>query len=252
MPVIPSLSQIAPAQTHARSSRLMKGAATIISLVTDGRWIYRRIVGSDRRHGHCGVFDLRADRGATAEHHAAVNFLAPIDSRALLYVSRAEDWSGPWLWARRSEQGPHRVSSGPDRYISGAVATASCRRHRRQSTASLWTKCRFSIGSSRSRRPAVSGDNGAGTGAVTLAKSLFYLSAAKLGTAWRFRDGGRPKSGRARTGRCRSRLVSPDGGGVAVVVRQEEAASTICRRTMRQTLAASLDMQGEAGQATAD
>ena len=28
-----------------------------------------------------------------------MNFLAPLDTRTLLYVARAEDRSGPWLWA---------------------------------------------------------------------------------------------------------------------------------------------------------
>ena len=35
------------------------------------------------------------------EHRTAVNFMAPLDTRTLLYVARAEDRSGPWLWTPR-------------------------------------------------------------------------------------------------------------------------------------------------------
>ena len=73
--------------------------------------------------------------------NAPVNFLAPIDSRTLLYVARAEDWSGPWLWALDVESKvTRRVTAGLEQYTSVSasrdgrriVATVA------NPTASLW------------------------------------------------------------------------------------------------------------------
>ena len=48
-----------------------------------------------------------------------MNFVAPLDARTLLYVARAEDWSGPWLWALDVERkATRRVSSGLGQYTS--------------------------------------------------------------------------------------------------------------------------------------
>ena len=52
-----------------------------------------------------------------------MNFLAPLDARTLLYVARAEDWSGPWLWALDVERKvTRRVPSGVDQYTSVAAS----------------------------------------------------------------------------------------------------------------------------------
>ena len=73
--------------------------------------------------------------------NAPVNFLAPLDSRTLLYVARAEDWSGPWLWALDVESKvTRRVTVGLEQYTSVSasrdgrrvVATVA------NPTASLW------------------------------------------------------------------------------------------------------------------
>ena len=50
--------------------------------------------------------------------NAPVNYLTPIDSRRVLYVARAEDWSGPWLWALTCRQGQRRVTTGLEQYTS--------------------------------------------------------------------------------------------------------------------------------------
>jgi Tol biopolymer transport system component len=53
------------------------------------------------------------------ERGTAVNFMAPLDTRTLLYVARAEDRSGPWLWALDVERKvTRRVSSGLGQYTS--------------------------------------------------------------------------------------------------------------------------------------
>ena len=71
---------------------------------------------------HMDVWRLRSSGGSPEQltnQHAAVNFLAPLDARTLLYVARAEDWSGPWLWALDVERKvARRVSSGVDQYTS--------------------------------------------------------------------------------------------------------------------------------------
>ena len=59
-----------------------------------------------------------------------MNFLAPIDPRTLLYVARAEDRSGPWLWALDVERkvdapGDARASSNTRRCRPAATAGAS-------------------------------------------------------------------------------------------------------------------------------
>ena len=73
--------------------------------------------------------------------HAPVNFLALLDARTLLYVARAEDWSGPWLWALDVESKvTRRVTAGLEQYTSVSasrdgrrvVATVA------NPTASLW------------------------------------------------------------------------------------------------------------------
>src|SRR4030095_14908844 len=45
--------------------------------------------------------------------------LAPLDTRTLLYVGRAEDRSGPWLWALDvNRKVTHRLSTGVGQYTS--------------------------------------------------------------------------------------------------------------------------------------
>ena len=76
------------------------------------------------------------------QHNATVSFLAPLDSRTLLYVAPAEDRSGPWLWALDVERKiSHRASSGLEQYWSVA-ASADGRRivaTVANPSASLWT-----------------------------------------------------------------------------------------------------------------
>jgi hypothetical protein len=53
------------------------------------------------------------------EHATAVNFITPLDTRTLLYIARADDRSGPWLWSLDVESKiSRRVSSGLGQYTS--------------------------------------------------------------------------------------------------------------------------------------
>jgi hypothetical protein len=55
--------------------------------------------------------------------NANIAYLAPIDARTLLYVSPAEDWSGPWLYALDLEKRTsRRISYGLEQYLSVAAS----------------------------------------------------------------------------------------------------------------------------------
>ena len=88
----------------------------------DGQWIYFVRGSEPQDEMNMNVWRLRSSGGSPEQltnQHAAVNFLAPLDARTLLYVARAEDWSGPWLWALDVERKvARRVPSGVDQYTS--------------------------------------------------------------------------------------------------------------------------------------
>jgi hypothetical protein len=92
----------------------------------DGQWIYftRGLEPMDELS--MDVWRLRASGGTPEQlsnQHLAINFLAPFDSRTLLYAARAEDRSGPWLWAfdldRRTSR---RVPLGVHHFTSVSVS----------------------------------------------------------------------------------------------------------------------------------
>jgi serine/threonine protein kinase/Tol biopolymer transport system component len=227
----------------------------------DGQWIYfvRGVEPTDEMD----VWRVRPSGGSVerlTEQHAAVNYLAPIDPRTLLYVARAEDWSGPWLWALDvASRVTRRVNSGLDHYTSVAasrdgrrvVATVT------HPTASLWSvpilnrlaedrdAQPYPMPTVRALAPRFSGT------------SLFYLSARGTGDGlWRFHDGEASELWKgANRALSEPPAVSPDRRRVAVVARQDRKrrlAVMSADGTNVRTLAASIEMQGEAGQATAD
>src|SRR6185295_9096476 len=75
-------------------------------------------------------------------HQNQVAYPTPIDARTLVYVARAEDGSGPWLWALDVQsKATHRASLGVEHYLSVA-ASADGRRIAAtvaNPTASLWS-----------------------------------------------------------------------------------------------------------------
>jgi Tol biopolymer transport system component len=203
----------------------------------DGRWIY--FVRGRPNAADMDVWRIRPIGGPPerlTEQHRAMNFLTPLDARTLLYVARAEDRSGPWLWTLDVDRKvTRRVNSGLDHYTSVAasrdgrriVATTA------NPTASLWTVPildRLAEDHDVSRHPV--------TTAPALAprfggKSLYYLSPRGTGALWRFHDGQASEvwKGAANQELSDPPAVSPDGLRVAVVVRQEGRGRLTVRRS---------------------
>jgi Tol biopolymer transport system component len=232
---------------------------------SDGQWIYFAR-GLDPTEA-MDVWRVRPSGESPerlTEHGTAVNFLAPLDTRTLLYVARAADRSGPWLWALDVERKEtRRVSTGLGQYTSVSasrdgrrvVATVA------NPTASLWrvplldrqAEDRdvrpYPLPTSRALAPRFAGT------------SLFYLSFSlpARGTGdglWRIQDGQASEiSTGADGGISEPPAVSPDGSRVAIIVRREGKRRLVILsadgRSSR-TLAPSLDIQGTAGQGTAD
>jgi serine/threonine protein kinase/Tol biopolymer transport system component len=227
----------------------------------DSQWIY--FVHGSEPTDDMDVWRVRPSGGTSeqlTQQHAAVNFMAPLDPATLLYISRAEDWSGPWLWALDvNSKVTRRVTSGLQQYTSVSasrdgrrvVATVA------NPTASLW---RVPL------RDGIVDDHDAQPYALSTARalaprfggpSLFYLSGrgARDGL-WRVQDGKVSEVSKgANPSLSEPPAVSPDGLRVAVVVRQDgrrHLALMSADGTNSRTLAAAVDMQGAAGQATAD
>ena len=226
----------------------------------DGRWIY--FVHGLEPTDEMDVWRVRPSGGTPeplTQQHAAVNFLAPLDPRTLLYVARAEDRSGPWLWALDVERKvTRRVTSGLEQYTS----VSASRDGRRvvatvvNPTASLWrVPLREGIVDDRDVQP-YSLPTGRALAPRFGGTSLFYLSGRGAGDGlWRVQDGRASEVAKGANGSLSEPpAVSPDGLRVAVVVRREgkrHVAIMSADGTNSRTLAASIDMQGAAGQATA-
>jgi Tol biopolymer transport system component len=223
---------------------------------SDGQWIYFA------RGPEIDAMDVWRVRpsGASLERlteRGAVNFIAPLDVRTLLYVSRAEDRSGPWLWLLDVERRQtRRVSSGLGQYTSVSasrdgrrvVATVA------NPTASLWrvplldrqAEDRdvqpYPVPTRRALAPRFAGT------------SLFYLSTSGAGDGlWQLRGGQASQVSSAAL--SEPPAVSPDGNRVALIVRREGKRQLVIvsadGRSSR-TVAPSLDIHGAAGQGTVD
>lgn len=229
----------------------------------DGEWIY--VAHGPDPFGDMDVWRMRPS-GATAEQltrqHAPVNFLAPLDARTLLYIARADDWSGPWLWALDVERRvTRRVTLGLEHYTSVSasrdgrrvVATVA------SPTASLWRiplrdrpasdeeAVPYPLPTERALAPRFAGG------------SLFYLSLSARGTGdglWRVRDGSAFEVRKGTDGVVSEPPApSPEGNRVAVVVRQagtRHVVTMMADGTDSHTLASSIDVQGVVGQGTLD
>jgi Tol biopolymer transport system component len=231
----------------------------------DGQWIYfvRGVEPQDEMN--MNVWRLRSSGGEPEQltnQHAAVNFLAPLDARTLLYVARAEDWSGPWLWALDVERKvARRVSPGVDQYTSVSasrdgrrvVATVA------NPSASLWRVPLLD-------RPADDHDaqhyllpvpTGRALAPRFGGNALFYLSARGTGDGlWKVQDEQASEvRSEADVALYEPPAVSPDGSRVVVVVRHEgkrHLSIMSADGTNAQPLAPNIEVLGASGQGTAD
>ena len=227
----------------------------------DGEWIY--LLRGAEATDNMDVWRVRPS-GRSLEQlthvRGAVNFLAPLDARTVLYIARAADRSGPWLWSLDTEHKvSRRVVSGLQQYTSvsvsrdgrRAVATVA------HPTVGLWRVPLLdrlaedrdvqtdALPTVRARGPRFGG------------ASLFYLSASGRGDGlWRHQDG-RPsevwKGGDEAV--SEPPAVSRDGRRIAIVTRQEGKRRLVIMSgdgTNPRTLAGSIEIQGAAGQASAD
>jgi Tol biopolymer transport system component len=229
----------------------------------DGLWIYFAY-GTDP-NGRMDLWRMRpsGDSPEQLTHQdTAVTFLAPLDRDTVLYVARAEDWSGPWLWAfdvrsrtawRATEGFQHYTSVSASRDGRRVVATVA------NPAASLWRvpfldrlieerdAHPYEVPSARALAPRFGG------------ASLFYLSLSSRGTGdglWRVQDGRTFEVQKGADGvLSEPPAVSPDGSRVAVVVRRHGRRLLMVMSadgTNARTLATSIDIEGVAGQGTAD
>ena len=177
-------------------------------------------------------------------------------------MARAEDWSGPWLWALDVERKrTRRVTVGLEQFTS----VSASRNGRRvvatvaNPTANLWRvpvldrlveerdAQPFSVQTERALAPRFGGE------------TLFFLSLAARGTGdglWSIRNGQTFEVRRGADGvLAEPPAASPDGSRVGVVVRQQgkrRIAVMSADGTNSRTLAPSIEVKGVAGQGMAD
>ena len=256
-------------RVRRRRARRSSGPGTLKNMnpvwSPDGQWIYFARGSEPQDETEMDVWRLRPSGGSperVTTQHLAINFLAPLDPRTLLYVARAEDRSGPWLWSLDVESGMStRVPSGVDQYTSVSasrdgrriVATVA------NPSASLWRVPLLDrLAEERDAEPYALPEPTGMALAPRFGKDVVVLSV-------RARDGRRPLEGRGwkgvagperrRTARCpsRRRCRRTDATGRR---RQEGGKRHLsimsADGTNARTLAPSIEIEGAAGQGAAD
>ena len=228
----------------------------------DGRWIY--FAHGPDADKEMNVWRVRPS-GGTPEQltalRAAANHLAVIDQHTVLYVARAEDGSGPWLWSLDVEtKATRRVISGLEHYSSVSasrdgrlvVVTVS------NPTASLWrvpllldrqAEDRdvqpYALPSAQALSPRFGG------------QSLFYVSRGGAGDHLRrVQDGKSSEVWKAASDSLSEPpSVSPDGTRVVISIRQEGKLHLLMMSadgTNARTVAPSITVQSSEGHGSAD
>jgi Tol biopolymer transport system component len=228
---------------------------------SDSQWIY--FARGPEPTDPMDVWRIRPSGGSPeplTERGTAVNFLASLDSRTLLYVAREEDRSGPWLWALDVERKvTRRAASGLGQYTSVSasrdgrrvVATVA------NPTSTLWRVPLLD-------RPAQDRDvqsyplpTARALAPRFVGTSLFYLSTRGIADGlWRIQDGHASEVWKGADGRLSEpAAVSPDGSRTVIIVRRDGTRRLIVVSADgrgSQALAPSLDIQVTAGQSAAD
>jgi Tol biopolymer transport system component len=193
--------------------------------------------------------------------HLAINFLAPIDPRTFLFVARAEDRSGPWLWQLDVRTGVSaRVPAGVDQYTSVSasrdgrriVATVA------NPSSELWRVPVLNrMAEERdAERYKLPGPTGVAFAPRFGPGSFFYLSARGTGDGlWKVQDGKASQIRRNVDGALSEPPAVSAAGRLAVVVRKEGQRRLWIMEadgTNPKTLAPTIGIEGAAGQGAAD
>ncbi len=234
---------------------------------SEGEWIYFVRGAEPQNETDVDLWRVRSSGGAPerlTEQHEAINFPALLGSRTVLYVARAPNWSGPWMWALDVESKvARRVPSGVDQYTSVSasrdgrrvVATVS------NPSANLWRVPLLDRDLVADEHDAQPYPLPVPTGRALAPRfggaSLFYLSTRGTGDGlWKVQDG---QSSEVWTdpdaALTEPPVVSPDGHRVVVVIRHEgkrHLSIMSTDGTNRRTLAPSIEIEGAAGQGVAD
>ena len=230
----------------------------------DSKWIYFGRGSEPQDETEIDVWRLRPSGGPPERittQHLAINFLAPLDLRSFLYVARAEDRSGPWLWSLDVETGRStRVQSGVAQYMS--VSTS--RNGRRivatvaNPSASLWSvPLRGAVVEESEARPySVPSPTGFASAPRFGHDSMFYLSERGTGDGlWRVQGGQPLQVRRSVDGAVSEPPAVSSKGRLAIVVRRQgkrHLSVMSADGTNAQTLAPSVEIDGAAGQGAAD
>jgi Tol biopolymer transport system component len=225
----------------------------------DGEWIYF-VHGADPTDD-MDIWRIRPAGGSPerlTEQNAEMNLVTPLGPRTLLYVARAQDRSGPWLWTLDVERKvTERVATGLEAY----TYVSASRDGRRVVAAvgdrvtSLWSVPLLNrIASDQDVRRYL---NVRALAPRFGGTSMFYLSARGTGDGlWRLRDGEASEVWKGMDGALSEPpAVSPDGRRVAVVLRQEGKRRLVVMSdegTGSQTLAPSLEIEGASGRGMSD
>jgi len=193
----------------------------------DGNWIY--FVRGINATGEMDIWRIAPSGGPPerlTNRNTSIAFLAPLDARRLLYVSPAEDGSGPWLYSLDLDsKTSRRISYGLEQYLSVA-ASADGRRlvaTVANPSARLWSVPILD-------RPATESDvrpyalpNVRALAPRFGAGSLFYLSSLGAGDGlWRYRDGQTLEIWRgSEVPLLEPPALSSDGKRVAILLRRE-------------------------------
>jgi Tol biopolymer transport system component len=193
----------------------------------DARWIY--FVTGNWVTNEMDIWRMPADGGAIERltHHGnAVTHLTPIDARTLLYLSPADDGSGPWVWALDTvRKTTRRVSFGLERYTSlggsadgrRLIATVA------NPSASLWRVPILDRPVEETEVETMPVPTVRALAPRLGPQSMFFLSS--LGTAdglWRFQNGQATEIWKGTDGALlEPPAVSPDGSKVAIVLRRQ-------------------------------
>jgi Tol biopolymer transport system component len=230
----------------------------------DNQWIYLSRGLEPQDESEMDVWRLRPSGGSmerVTTQHLAINFLTPLDPGRLLYTARAEDRSGPWLWAFDVNSGvATRVPSGVDQYKSVSasrdgrriVATVA------NPSGSLSTVPLLDrVAEESDVRPyALPMPTGFAFAPRFGTESLFYLSDRGTGDGlWKVQDGQASQVRRGVDGAIAEPPAVSKDGQLAVVVRKEgkrHLSVMSADGTNARTVAASIDIDGAAGQGAAD